>query len=45
MGLLAAVWPALVGAQSDGVTGVAQDFASLLTFRNETTEVELDLAL
>lgn len=42
VGVLAAVWPALVGAQSDGVTEVVQEFSSLLTFRNETTEVELD---
>lgn len=41
-GLLVAVYPALVGAQSSGAAEFFQEFSSLLTHGNGTTEVALD---
>lgn len=41
-GFLVAAYPSLVGAQSYGVAEFSQEFSSLLTHRNETTDVALD---
>lgn len=42
LGILAAAWPALLGAQSNDTEAFTQEFLSLLTHRNDTTEVTLE---
>lgn len=41
-GVLAAVWPTIIWAQSDGIAAISKEFSSLLIPRNETTEVAIE---
>lgn len=42
LGFLVAVWPALIAAEDIDASEVSQEFSSLLTHRNNSTEVELN---